>query len=278
MAGRPVSGKMASSRPPADVFPAQSRYARRAVSLRATALELPATWGDEGQALARVDRLLAEGPPGGLVLLPEASLTGYVSPRADFDLRRFAEPLDGPTARALAALAARHRVHLVGPLVERDGARHFNAMVGFGPDGARFLHYRKRNPWYPETWATPGDLPFPLVEVNGLTLTLALCFDAHFLAEQAADQLAEADALLFASAWVEDVAGTDTRAPLLASLARSFSISIVNANWAPGAVALPGQGGSAIYGPDGAVLARAKGGRADASLSKRGSLGRAPTA
>jgi len=262
-AGRRVSGEFGTR--------AAQRGSRleRAVSLRVTALELPATWGGVGEALALVERLLALRPPGELVLLPEASLTGYVSPRLDFDLRRFAEPLEGPTAATLASLARRARVHLVAPLIEQAGQRCFNAMVGFGPDGGRFLHYRKRNPWYPETWATPGDLPFPLVEVNGLTLTLAVCFDAHFLAEQAAEPLSKADALLFPSAWVEDQPGADTRTPLLAELARTFGLSIVNANWGPGAVTVPGQGGSAVYGPDGALLATAKAARVDATLAPR---------
>lgn len=237
----------------------------RGVTLRVTALELPSTWGTVDTALALVDRLLSEGEAGDLVLLPEASLTGYVSPRLDFDLRPFAEPLEGHTAHALSTLAQRHRVHLVGPLIEQDGARHFNALVGFTPDGARFLHYRKRNPWYPETWATAGDLPFPLVEVNGVKVTAAVCFDAHFLAEQAADALMKADVLLFASAWVDE--GADSRTPLLADLARQFGVAIVNANWGPGSVRVVGQGGSAIFSKTGAILSTVVKSRASAVLS-----------
>src|SRR4051794_2108344 len=109
--------------------------------MRVTALELPARWGGVAQALADVDERLARGPVADLVLLPEAALTGYVSPEGDFDCRGFAETIDGETAHGLAALAVRHRVHLVGPLIERDGAATFNTMVGFAPDGERVLAY-----------------------------------------------------------------------------------------------------------------------------------------
>lgn len=63
--------------------------------------------------------------------------------------RRFAEPLEGPTARRLAHLAQRFGTHLVGPLIEAaHGATH-NAMVGYTPEGTPWLHYRKRHPWFP---------------------------------------------------------------------------------------------------------------------------------
>ncbi len=88
--------------------------------MRVAALEIPARYDRAADNLALVDSLLSRGPCD-LALLPEASLTGYVSPQGDFDLSRFAEPKDGPTARALAELARKHRTHLVGPLIERDG-------------------------------------------------------------------------------------------------------------------------------------------------------------
>ena len=102
--------------------------------LRVTVLELPATWGDPAAALRRVDAELEGGAATDLVLLPEASLTGYVSADGDFDLARFAEPIDGPTARALADIARRLAVALVAPLVLAESSGPYNAMVAFGPD------------------------------------------------------------------------------------------------------------------------------------------------
>jgi predicted amidohydrolase len=237
--------------------------------VRVTVLELPARWAAPAAALADVDARLAAGPSTDLVLLPEASLTGYLSPEGASDLAPFAEPLSGRTARALSDLAARHRVHLVGPLVEAEGEHVYNAMIGFRPDGARFLHYRKRHPWYPERWATPGEAPYPLVRVGELSVLCAICFDVHFLASDGTAALRRADLLLFPSAWVDD-GPEDARAPHLAELARTHKVAIANANWGPGEPRVRGQGGSRIVDASGFEIARAAAcGRADAVLGPR---------
>ena len=140
--------------------------------VRVTLLELPARWNAVDRALAEVEVALA-GCTSDLVLLPEASLTGYLSPDGDADLTRFAEPIEGPTSRACAALAATHAVHLVAPLILREGDALFNAMVCHAPDGTRPFIYRKRHPWIPEEWATPGREPLPVVEIAGRILTIS---------------------------------------------------------------------------------------------------------
>jgi 5-aminopentanamidase len=211
-------------------------------------LELPASWGASAAVLARVEALLDAGPRPDLALLPEAALHGYVSPERDFDLAPFAEPIDGPTARRCAGIAAARSLHLVAPLVLREGGALYNAMACFDPRGEVAFVYRKRHPWVPETWATAGDQPMPVVAIHGRAVTIAICYDLHFLADDAADQLAAADLLLFPSAWVER---PDSRPVRLAALAREFDLEIANANWAPGVVRVPGQGGSAFFGPDG---------------------------
>lgn len=233
-------------------------------ALRITVLELAARWGEAGPALDEVEARLTAGPPTDLVLLPEASLRGYVSPEGDFDLAPFAEPIEGPTARRCAALAAARGLHLVAPLVLREGDAIYNAMACFDPRGALRFVYRKRHPWIPETWATPGPAPPPVIELQGHTITIATCYDLHFLPEDAAPELAAAELLLFPSAWVER---PDLRASRLAQLARRFHLFIANANWAPGAVHVPGQGGSCLIAPDGTLLARApRAGRLDLEL------------
>lgn len=232
--------------------------------MRLTILELPARWDDEVAVLDEVSARIKAGPATDLVLLPEAAVHGYVSPEGDFDLARFAAPLgDGP-AFACAAIALQHRVHLVAPLVLREGDALYNAIACFDPDGGVQFVYRKRHPWFPETWATPGPDAPPVVEIAGRTVTAAICFDVHFLADDAAEQLAAADVLLFPSAWVDE---GDSRPPLLSALARRFELHVANANWAPGVVRIPGQGGSCIYGPRGELVARAtEAGRIDVEI------------
>lgn len=236
--------------------------------LRVAVVEMPATWGEPERALERLAAALAEGPPADVVLLPEASLTGYVSPRLDFDLSRFAEPVDGPTAQALAALARAHGTHVVGPLVLAEDGACFNATVAFDPRGERAFVYKKRHPWMPERWATPGPDPHPLVRIGDLAVTVACCFDVHFLEDEARETLDAADLLLFPSAWVEE--DEDTRLPRLAEIARAHGTAVAAANWAPGVVEVPGQGSSAILDARGAIVARVPPGgvRADAIVRR----------
>ncbi len=214
-----------------------------------TALQLPARWNQPDAQLRLTEALLARGPKTDLALLPEAALTGYVSPDGDFDLSPFAEPLSGPTHAAYASLARRFDCLLVGPVIEREGPRCFNSLVGVTPDGATLLHYRKHHPWYPETWASAGERWCPTVRWRGVALTVALCFDLHFLPGEPDD----AQLLLFSSAWVDP---DDTRPALLQALARARRLEVLNANWGSGPPLTPGQGGSLHVDRDGAVTAR----------------------
>lgn len=221
------------------------------------ALQFPHVWGNASAALERLEESLEALDGCDLVLLPELVFSGYVSPRGEFDPRPFAEPLDGPTCQAVAALAARFGVAIAAPLVERAGPAFFNALALYDEKGRRIGHWRKRHPWFPEHWATPGDLGTPVIEWRGLRVAAAICFDLHFLADDAAEELAAADLLLFPTAWVES--GRDSRGPLLRKLAREFGAAAVNANWARSEPVVAGQGGSIVLDAEGEIVARAEG-------------------
>jgi predicted amidohydrolase len=218
--------------------------------MKICALEVPASFGEPQARLGDVRAALAQGEPADLVVLPECALTGYVSGDLHFDLRPFAEPLEGPTLAAYRALARAHHTHLAGPVIEEHFGACFNSFVVVNPAGDLLCHYRKRHPWFPEAWATPGGLPYPTFALGGLTLMLAICFDVHFLAREAPDALTAADVLLFPSAWVDD-GDKDLRAGIFATLVRRFGLTVVNANWGPGEPWLRGQGRSRIVGPGG---------------------------
>ena len=234
--------------------------------IRVSVLELPARWNARADALAETDELLARAPTD-LAILPEMALEGYVSAEGDFDRASCAETIDGATVHEVLALAKTHRAYLVAPLVLAEGGRIYNALFVASPDGSVAAVYRKRRPWFPETWATPGEAPPPVIEIGGVVITTAICFDAHFVADDARDALAAADLLVFTSAWVDE---EDSRIPLLRNIARRFGTAVANANWSAGIVSVPGQGGSCILGAGGEMLASvAPGdGRADASIDR----------
>src|SRR5688572_24142641 len=102
--------------------------------VRIRALQTAHVWNDVPGALARLEGALTDVD---LAVLPEAAFTGYVSPKGDFDLRPFAEPLDGPTCAAVAAMAARHGTAIAAPLIEREGEAFYNACVLFDARGRR---------------------------------------------------------------------------------------------------------------------------------------------
>ena len=101
--------------------------------MKICALEVPARFGDPRGRLAEVRDAIVQGEPADLVVLPECALTGYVSAELHFDLRSFAEPLEGPTLDAYRALAREHRLHLAGPLVEESPGAVFNSFVVVDP-------------------------------------------------------------------------------------------------------------------------------------------------
>lgn len=230
-------------------------------TLRVGALELPYRHGDPDGMLRRLDDALAQARGLDLVVPCEALLTGYVSRRGDFDLTRFAEPLDGATVTALRALARAHGVALGAPWVERDGGRCFNSYLVVDRAGATLAHYRKRRPWFPERWATPGDLGTPGFTLGGVRVTIAVCYDIHFVSRLAGAALDAADVLLFPSSWVDD-GEDDLRDTLLPRVARRHGVWVVNANWGDGAPVRHGVGASRIVAPDGREVARADGGGA----------------
>jgi predicted amidohydrolase len=220
------------------------------------ALQLPLVWGDKQAAFTLLESQLSTLTNVDLVLLPEAFLTGYLSPFGRFDLRPFAEPLDGESRQRLSALSRKWQIALAAPLIEQEGTKFFNSMLFFDETGALLGHYRKRHPWFPEKWASPGNLGFPVFTWKGFNIVMAICFDLHFLAKECGRELKKADLLLFSSVWVEEEG--DTRTPQLQGLATKFQVNVLNANWAQSTPRLPSQGGSVIISSDGKILSQAK--------------------
>jgi predicted amidohydrolase len=134
---------------------------------------------DVARNLARIRTLVELAAIDGaqLVVLPETATTGYFI----FDrLAALAEPADGPTATALARIAADAGVHLACGMALAEGGRHYDAQLLWGPDGSLLATYRKAHLFASEReFYAAGDRPV-VVETALGRIGLSVCYDLIF--------------------------------------------------------------------------------------------------
>jgi N-carbamoylputrescine amidase len=96
-----------------------------------------------------------------------------------------AEEADGPTLSFLRELALKHDMHLVAPLFERDGDRRFYTAFVIRRNGEVAGRYRKVHIpemplWHEQFHFSPGDLGFPVFDLDGLAVGIQICWDNFF--------------------------------------------------------------------------------------------------
>lgn len=226
---------------------------------------------------AVADRVRAVGADVDLVVLPELWSAGAFTPKRWAER---AEPIDGPTYGALAA-AARDAGCVVhgGSIIERpppedEAARKghlFNTAAVFGPDGARLATYRKIHCFgaagVEKELLEPGERPC-VVEVplrdgtsgragTSVRVGLATCYDLRFPELFRLLARAEPELMLVAAAW--PVARADVWSLLLRARAVENQAFVVGCAAAGVNGRTPMSGTSAVFGPDGQLLAQAPG-------------------
>ena len=175
-------------------------------------------WPDKARSLdeseAGVRELAAQGAE--LVLLQELHASHYFCQYEDPAIFDLAEPLDGPTGRRLAALAAELDIVLVGSLFERRaaGLYHNTAVVYDRAQGA-VGHYRKMHipddpGFYEKFYFTPGDAEgvsaekdlggFAPIDTSVGRLGLLVCWDQWYPEAARLMALAGAELLLYPTA------------------------------------------------------------------------------
>lgn len=155
-----------------------------------------------------------------LIVFPEYST--YEKYRVDRGFVDMAEPLDGPVAGRLYAMAARYGITVVAGLLEasEERDRAYNTLVAIGPDGSRLASYRKIHlfdcqGFRESEYIKPAPEPSPVTfSCRGTIFGLMTCYDLRFpeLARILAD--AGAQVLLVCSSWVPGTAKTEQWATL----------------------------------------------------------------
>lgn len=152
-------------------------------TLNVAAVQYDIVWFDREANFELTRPLIAGAVASGaqLVLLPETFSTGF-----GFTRPGIGEPEDGPSATFLREQAAEHDVWVGGscPEVSPGADRPSNVFVLAGPDGT--VHrYKKIHPFShsgEHEHVLAGD-QFVTVDIEGVRVTLFICYDLRFADE-----------------------------------------------------------------------------------------------
>ncbi len=218
-------------------------------------VQLDTAWEDKQANFARVWRMLdkAAVAAGSLLVLPETFATGF-----SMNVAAVAEDGSRPTEGLLAALACEYRCHVLGGLVTAapDG-RGRNEAVLMGPDGQELARYSKLHPFSYAGEARhyePGQAVVTAV-VDGVTVAPLICYDLRFPEAFRLAVRRGAEALVVLANW--PAKRHEHWLALLRARAIENQAYVVGVNRCGSDPNATYAGGSAVYGPQGDVVARA---------------------
>ena len=219
---------------------------------------------DKEDNLATATRLVRRATAAGarLVVLPET----WAFKGARVESTAAAEPLDGPSDGALAALAAELGVYLLAGSIDeaRGGAGPpFNTRVLFGPDGAVLAVYRKIHLFdavageqvYRESDDLAAGADLVTATVDRVTVGLTICYDLRFPELYRALAARGAQVLLVPSAFTEATGRDHWEVLLRARAVENGCFVIAAGQWGEYAEGRRSHGRSMIVDPWGVVLA-----------------------
>jgi 5-aminopentanamidase len=216
---------------------------------------------DSGEAehnLALLEQTARQAAAAGarLVIFSEMFLTGYnIGPAAASML---AQPVDGPAATRVAAVARETGIGIVYGYPERgsDGGV-YNSALFIGPDGSRLANYRKCHLFgdLDRAMFRPGEHPVVTAEFEGLRVGFLICYDVEF--PEPVRLLAEAgvDLVIVPTAQMDNFIYTAEHMIGIRAFENQVFVAYANRSGAERDLVYCGR--SVVAGPDGLDLARA---------------------
>ena len=151
------------------------------------------------QIIARIREAAAHNAQ--LAIFPECALTGYCFDSLA-EAMPFAEPLDGPSAQAIAAACRDTGVHAVVGFIERLGERYYNAAMVVGPAGVVGSYRKVHLPFLGvDRFLTPGDRPFEVITLPSGRIGINICYDASFPEAARSLKLLGAELVILPTNW-----------------------------------------------------------------------------
>jgi len=208
------------------------------------------------QSLARIGNLANEASDeADLLLLPEASLTGYNMSLST--AKSVAVSRNSNTTENIQAICQRFRIALAYGYIERDEQSLFNAVHVIDSSGDSVAHYRKCHLWgeLDRRLFTAGNRFSPVFTLLGWQLGLLICYDIEFPETARQLSLEGAELIIVPTALMQPwtfVAKHMTRVR-----AAENQVYIAYANFCGSEQDVNYVGLSCIVGPDGNDVARA---------------------
>ncbi|WP_285619155.1 carbon-nitrogen hydrolase family protein [Kineosporia sp. NBRC 101677] len=228
----------------------------RRADLTVAAIQSIPVIGDVEANLEAAETALAQAAEGGarLVLFPELSLTGYDLDRLD-DPRLWFAPGDARLDRLRKSARAAGAVVVVGVPV-RVGQRRYLASLALSGNGPDVVAPKSHLHGAESDIFDAGHEPV-VVQVADWSVGLAVCFDTAFA--QHAENLRTAGAHAYAASVIFTEGEERELDQRMASRAADNNFWTIAANLGGSPLGRRSAGGSGIWSPQGAVLARAAG-------------------
>ena len=174
------------------------------------AVQMDCKLGEVAANLAAVRAKLREASAQGarLVIFPECALTGYCF-ESKAEAWPHAEPVPGPSTRALAADCAELNTSVALGMLEKAGEAMSNSCVLIGPSGIAATYRKIHLPFLGvDRFTTPGNRPFTVHDLGGLRVGMTICYDGSFPESARCLMLRGADLVILPTNWPTGAMGT----------------------------------------------------------------------
>jgi len=225
--------------------------------MKAVLAQMEPAIGRTADNLRKMGKVLGKAEAD-LALFGELSLSGYMARDA---IPTLAEPIDGPSVRAVQRMAAEHGTHVVFGMPEKaaKGRTVYNASVLVAPDGRTWAHRKMYlanfGPFEEAVWFGRGDA-LVVADTKVGKVGLLICYEMFFpelakaLALQGAEVLAAISAAPHTSRRFFDL--------VLPARAVENAIYVLYANLVGTELNQVFSGGTQAWGPRGEDLGRVK--------------------
>jgi predicted amidohydrolase len=223
--------------------------------MKVAVVQVDTAWADRDANFAQLAPLVEAAARNGasFILLTEMFSTGFV-----VDQSEIGEPEGGVSSQFLSRMAVQYKIWIGGscPEVAKDDSRPFNSFVLVSPQGEQH-RYHKIHPFTfggEDTHFRPGT-DFVTVNVDGIRVTLFVCYDLRF-ADEFWATAADTDVYLVPGNW--PASRREHWMALLRARAVENQAFVIGCNRVGAGGGLTYAGDSRIINPLGEVIAEAQ--------------------